>query len=103
MKALEEIDINIKKDNIIDNIMKSNGLYCLVSNAKVGKSMLALQLSNSLTCGKQFLGHDTMSSPVLYISTESDSGQIMERIKTLGYGAYKNIRSNISKRFIFYH
>ena len=69
MKALEEIDTNIKKDNIIDNIMKSNGLYCLVSNAKVGKSMLALQLSNSLTNGKQFLGHDTMHSPVLYIST----------------------------------
>jgi len=84
MKALEEIDINIKKDNIIDNIMKSKGLYCLVSNAKVGKSMLALQLSNSLVYGKQFLGHNTMSSPVLYISTESDSGQIMERIKTLG-------------------
>lgn len=78
MKTLEEIDTNIKKDNIIDNIMKSKGLYCLVSNAKAGKSMLALQLSNSLTCGKQFLGHDTMPSPVLYISTESDSGQIME-------------------------
>ena len=46
--------------------------------------MLALQLSNSLTYGKHFLGHDTISSPILYISTESDSAQIMERIKTLG-------------------
>lgn len=80
MKELEEIDTKIKKDNIIENMMKSKGLYCLVSNAKVGKSMLALQLSNSLTNGKQFLGRNTMPSPVLYISTESDSGQIMERI-----------------------
>lgn len=63
MKALEEVDTSIKKNNIIDNIMKSKGLYCLVSNAKVGKSMLALQLSNPLTNGKQFLGHDTMPSP----------------------------------------
>ena len=29
MKALEEIDINIKKDNIIDNIMKSKGLFSI--------------------------------------------------------------------------
>ncbi len=52
MKALEKIDTSIKKDNIIDNIMKSKVLYCLVSNAKVGKSMLALQLSNAITNGK---------------------------------------------------
>ena len=84
MKAIEEIDTSIKKDNIIDGIMKSKGLYCLVSNAKVGKSMFSLQLSNSITNGTQFLGHNTMPSPVLYISTESDFGQIQERIKNLG-------------------
>jgi len=84
MKAIEdEIDINTKKDNIIDEIMKSKGLYCLVSNAKVGKSMFAIQLSYALATGKQFLGHNTMSSPVLYISTESDFGQIRERTKFL--------------------
>ena len=84
MRAIEEIDTREKKDNIIDGIMKSKGLYCLVSNAKVGKSMFSLQLSNSIINGTQFLGHDTMPSPVLYISTESDFGQIQDRIKTLG-------------------
>ena len=84
MRAIEEIDTSIKKDNIIDGIMKSKGLYCLVSNAKVGKSMFSLQLSNSIINGTQFLGHNTMPSPVLYISTESDFGQIQDRIKTLG-------------------
>lgn len=84
MQAVEDIDINTKKDNIIDGIMKSNGLYCLVSNAKVGKSMFALQLSHAIATGQQFLGHKTMPSPVLYISTESDSGQIQERIEVLG-------------------
>ena len=83
MKAIEEIDTREKKDIIIDGIMKSKGLYCLVSNAKVGKSMFSLQLSNSIINGTQFLGHNTKPSPVLYISTESDFGQIQERIKTL--------------------
>lgn len=73
-----------KKDNIIDDIMKSKGLYCLVSNAKVGKSMFALQLSYAIASGKQFLGHNVKSSPVLYISTESDFGQIRDRIDFLG-------------------
>ena len=41
MRAIEEIDTREKKDNIIDGIMKSKGLYCLVSNAKVGKSMFS--------------------------------------------------------------
>ena len=84
MKAIEEVDTNTKKDNIIDGIMKSNGLYCLVSNAKVGKSMFALQLANAITKGTNFLGHNTMSSPVLYISTESNFGQIQERVESLG-------------------
>ena len=48
------IDINeiteeqTKKDIIINGIMRSKGIYCLVANAKVGKSMLSLQLSDSL-------------------------------------------------------
>ena len=84
MRVIEDKIKTTKKDNIISEIMKSKGLYCLVSNTKVGKSMLALQLSYSLATGKQFLGHNTMSSPVLYISTESDFGQIQDRLKTLG-------------------
>lgn len=84
MKAIEEEDTRIKKDIIIEDIMKSRGLYCLVSNAKVGKSMLALQFSYSIISGKQFLGRDVLSpSPVLYISTESDFGQLKQRIKVL--------------------
>ena len=84
MRVIEDIMNIEKKDNIIDDIMKSKGLYCLVSNAKVGKSMFALQLSYAIASGKQFLGHNVKSSPVLYISTESDFGQIRERIDFLG-------------------
>lgn len=66
----EELNITIKKDNIIDGIMKPNGLYCLVAEPKVGKSFLALQLANSLVNNKQFLGFNTNPTSVLYVSTE---------------------------------
>ncbi len=54
MIPIEQLKIDIKKDNIIDGIMKSNGLYCLVAEPKVDKSFLVLQLANSLTNKKSF-------------------------------------------------
>ena len=69
-----------KKDFIVDNLMKSQGLYCLVARPKVGKSLFALQLAYSVATGKTFLGFRTSPSPVLYISTEMDFIQILDRI-----------------------
>ena len=52
MKTINEIrKESIKKDFIVNNLMKSNGLYCLVARPKVGKSLLALQLANSVATG----------------------------------------------------
>lgn len=42
MIPIVQLNIDIKKDNIIKGIMKSNGLYCLVAESKVGKSFLVL-------------------------------------------------------------
>ncbi len=85
MKTISETRKNfIKKDFIVDNLMKSNGLYCLVARPKVGKSLLALQLANSIATGTTFLGFRTNPSPVLYISTEMNSTQIIDRIDKMG-------------------
>ena len=84
LKPIEKIDTSIKKDIIINNIMKSKGVYLLVSNPKVGKSMLALQLSCSVCNGTPFLGYKVNPSPVLYITTESDKGQLRERLEFQG-------------------
>ena len=84
MKPIEELNITIKKDNIIDGIMKSNGLYCLVAEPKVGKSFLALQLANSLINNKQFLGFNTNPTSVLYVSTEISELQLKERLEKEG-------------------
>ena len=80
MRAIEEIDTKEKKDIIINQMMMSNSVYILVSSPKVGKSMLALQLSNSIINGIPFLEYQVIPSPILYISTESYFGQIKERI-----------------------
>lgn len=85
MKSIEQINQVKKKDNIIDEIMKSNGLYCLVARPKVGKSLLALQIADSLANNKQFLGFKTNPSPVLYISTELSENQLKERIDKTNY------------------
>lgn len=84
MKTISEIKkTSIKKDFIVDNLMKSNGLYCLVARLKVGKSLLALQLADSIANGTTFLGFKTNPSPVLYISTEMTSAQLLDRINKM--------------------
>lgn len=65
--------------------MKSNGLYCLVAKPKVGKSFLALQLANTLTNNKEFLGFKVNPTPVLYISTKLSGLQLKERLEITGY------------------
>ena len=84
MKTISEMKKTfIKKDFIVEKLMKSGGLYCLVARPKVGKSLLALQLANSVATGTTFLGLKTTPSPVLYISTEMDFAQILERIEIM--------------------
>ncbi len=57
MKSISELrKETTKKDFIVDNLMKSQGLYFLVARPKVGKSLLALQLANSIATGTPFLG-----------------------------------------------
>ena len=90
LKPIEQIDTNIKKDIIINNIMKSKGVYLLVSNPKVGKSMLALQLSCSVINGTPFLGYKVNSSPVLYVTTESDKIQLKERLEFMELSTKKD-------------
>ena len=84
MKTISEMKKGFtKKDFIVDKLMKSKGLYCLVARPKVGKSLLALQLANSIATGTTFLGFKTNPSPVLYISTEMNYQQLLDRILTM--------------------
>ena len=85
MKAFEDLKESTKKDIIIDGLMRSKGVYLLVSKPKVGKSLFALQLANSIANEKPFLGHEILKpSPVL-----SDS-QLKDRCNLLGISFEKN-------------
>ena len=91
MKAFEELKESTKKDIIIDRLMRSKGVYLLVSKPKVGKSLFALQLANSIANGKPFLGHEILKpSPVLYITTELSDSQLKDRCNLLGISFEKN-------------
>lgn len=81
MKAFEDLKESTKKDIIIDGLMRSKGVYLLVSKPKVGNSFLALQLANSLVNNKQFLGFNTNPTSVLYVSTEISELQLKERLE----------------------
>ena len=85
MIPIEQLNINIKKDNIIEGIMRSNGLYCLVAEPKVSKSFLALQIANSLANNKEFLGFKVNPTPILYISTKLSGIQLKERLYIMSY------------------
>lgn len=90
MKAFEDLKESTKKDIIIDGLMRSKGVYLLVSNPKIGKSMLALQLSCSVINGTPFLGYKANLSPILYVTTESDKIQLKERLEFMELSSKKD-------------
>jgi len=85
LKSINDLQNISFKQDIIDGLFKYKGLYVLVAAAKAGKSLLALQISNSVTNGLPFLNMKTMKSPIFYISTELSEEQLSKRIKQTGY------------------
>lgn len=91
MKAFEELKESAKKDIIIDGLMRSKGVYLLVSNPKVEKFMLALQLSCSIINRTPFLGYKVNPSPVLCVTTKSDKIQLKEHLEFMELPAKKTL------------
>lgn len=85
MKTIEELKSSIVEINyILENMIRENGLYCLLGEAKVGKSALALQIANSVANGLNFIGLKTNKTPVLYLSTEMNPNETINRINFMG-------------------
>lgn len=83
MKTISEIKEVQKTDFIIKDLLKENGLYCLVARPKVGKSFFVLQLASAVTSGISFLNFETRKTPVLYISTEVNASSLYNRIELM--------------------
>ncbi len=81
MKTITELKSSIVEMNyIIENMIRKNGLYCLLGEAKVSKSAMALQIANSVANGISFLNFKTIKTPVLYLSTEMNPTETISRI-----------------------
>lgn len=84
MKTIEELRSSIVDMNyIIENMICENGLYCLLGEAKVGKSAMALQIANSVCNGIPFLDLKTNKTPVLYLSTEMNPTETISRTELM--------------------
>ena len=95
MKTIEELKCSIVDINyIIEDMIRENGLYCLLGEAKVGKSAIALQIANSVANGFPFLNLRTNKTPVLYLSTEMNPSETINRIKFM--------ELNLSNKDFFY-
>lgn len=91
MKTIEELKSSIVDINYItQNMIRENGLYCLLGEAKVGKSAMALQIANSVANGIPFLDLKTNKTPVLYLSTEMNPSETISRINLMNCNLTQN-------------
>ena len=69
----------------MENFLYQNDTIFISAQSGVGKSVLALQLLASLTSGKPFLEAFPIDKPkkVLYLQTEGDRAETLERIKCM--------------------
>jgi len=81
-------DYKDTKKPIIKHLLYENDTMCISSKAGVGKSILALHLLFNLTTGTKFLDTFEIDGPknVLYLQTEGDRAETLERIKAMKQG-----------------
>lgn len=84
---------------IIENFLNRKEFMLLHATAKVGKSMLALNIGLSVATGRDFLGMVTNKSKVLYLQTEIANTSLKDRIENMLDGfdeeSYDNASSNL--------
>lgn len=90
MKNLETYNFNKNNNYIIEGMIRPSSIYCLVAPPKAGKSLLALQIANSIVNNLPFMNKKINHSAVLYISTELTEYQLNERARKAGYSLGSN-------------
>ena len=69
-------------------IVPKGRLVSLFGPAKIGKSLFMLELAASVATGRDFLGHPTTKSRVLYVDRENDPrSDVRDRLTKMGFGA----------------
>lgn len=77
------MDTALQKTQFVVDRLLAPGLYILAGAPKIGKSWLVLDLCLSVAEGKDFLGHKTEKSQVVYLALEDTP--ILQRNSTVFY------------------
>lgn len=77
----------------VENLLPT-GAILLVGAYKIGKSWFLLQLADSITRGKPFLGHITTTGSVLYLALEDGPARIQRRAARMGIVLQDNVFVN---------
>lgn len=67
------------------------GAILLSGTFKIGKSWMMLQLTDCVSRGKTFLGHETNPGAVLYLALEDGPARIQRRAGTMGITLAENV------------
>lgn len=67
------------------------GAILLSGTFKIGKSWMMLQLTDCVSRGKPFLGHETNPGAVLYLALEDGPARIQRRAGTMGITLAENV------------
>lgn len=59
---------------LVDDLLPSSGVACIYGASTAGKSFLCLDLAASVALGKDWFGHTTQKTNVLYIMLEGRAG-----------------------------
>lgn len=77
---------------VVDGLLRlgRKRISLLAGKPEDGKSALSRQLAVAVCQGKQFLGRDTMRSPVILWQSEEDQADLQESLAALGYDPSKD-------------
>ncbi|MBE6655109.1 MAG: AAA family ATPase [Ruminococcaceae bacterium] len=78
--------------NFIVADMLPEGLPLLCGPSKIGKSWFVLQLCLCVALGRMFLGHNIISSDVLYLALEDTFARVKDRVARLTEECPTNLR-----------
>jgi hypothetical protein len=75
---------DIETDYLVDQLLPSFGMSVVSGKPKAGKSTLIRNLLRSVARGEPFLGRQTASGPVIYLSLEEIRDQIRKQLRKMG-------------------
>lgn len=93
--VVEELKHDIEDEpEIVENLIPI-GATLLGAPQKIGKTFLALQLSNAIACGQEFLGNKVQQGHVFYIALEDSKAKILKRFRRFNIEISKKL--NVKK------